>query len=371
MKFLDVFNKIKKGNYALTDEAIYASLQNGDELIPLYGGNKEHVTTERRISISAKTKKGVPITVFSGEGIVISLDGSAGSMTYKSNEKFALNHHAGFITLRKEAVQKVNLQYFALFLQNFYREMSVSDGSKTLSLTQIYAEEFNLPDYDVQCNILSKIKNIQKGLYQLKKLKASYIALSERELSVDYTAYQEKQVPIKKCLDYISGSSQLTEEKNYQRLKNRGVQHTLLTGATEKARQYVMVSEKDNINRFSGKEGLLVTRKGKAGHIEYLRPDHYIINDDAYILYIRNECKYEIDLIWLSIQYRRAFYRYASNSDNGTWNMTGFFSYTKIDIPCYDEQLSLVKKHQLLQNRITAIEQIEEQYTCLISKEIA
>ena len=229
----------------------------------------------------------------------------------------------------------------------------------------------SLPDYDVQCNILSKIKNIQKGLYQLKKLKASYIALSERELSVDYTAYQEKQVPIKKCLDYISGSSQLTEEKNYQRLKNRGVQHTLLTGATEKARQYVMVSEKDNINRFSGKEGLLVTRKGKAGHIEYLRPDHYIINDDAYILYIRNECKYKIDLIWLSIQYRRAFYRYASNSDNGTWNMTGFFSYTKIDIPCYDEQLSLVKKHQLLQNRITAIEQIEEQYTCLISKEIA
>ena len=51
--------------------------------------------------------------------------------------------------------------------------------------------------------------------------------------------------------------------------------------------------------------------------------------------------------------------------------MTGFFSYTKIDIPCYDEQLSLVKKHQLLQNRVAAIEQIEEQYGCLISKEIA
>ena len=41
MKFLDVFNEIDKGNYALTDEAIYASLQNGDELIPLYGGIKE------------------------------------------------------------------------------------------------------------------------------------------------------------------------------------------------------------------------------------------------------------------------------------------------------------------------------------------
>ena len=55
MKFLDVFNEIDKGNYALTDEAIYASLQNGDELIPLYGGNKEHKMTDRRISVSAKT----------------------------------------------------------------------------------------------------------------------------------------------------------------------------------------------------------------------------------------------------------------------------------------------------------------------------
>lgn len=48
MKFLDVFNEIDKGNYALTDEAIYASLQNGDELIPLYGGNKEHKMTDRK-----------------------------------------------------------------------------------------------------------------------------------------------------------------------------------------------------------------------------------------------------------------------------------------------------------------------------------
>ena len=119
MKFLDVFNEIQKGNYALTDEAIYSSLQNGDELIPLYGGNKDHFTTERRISISAKTKKGTPITVFSGEGIIISLDGSAGSMTYKTGEKFALNHHAGFITLKKDAVGKVNLEYFSIFLQNF------------------------------------------------------------------------------------------------------------------------------------------------------------------------------------------------------------------------------------------------------------
>ena len=51
MKFLDVFNEIQKGDYALTDEAIYHSLQNGDKLIPLYGGNKSHNKTDRKIRV--------------------------------------------------------------------------------------------------------------------------------------------------------------------------------------------------------------------------------------------------------------------------------------------------------------------------------
>ena len=371
MKFLDVFNEIEKGNYALTDEAIYASHQNGDELVPLYGGNKDHIATERRISISAKTKKGVPITVFSGEGIIISLDGSAGSMTYKNGERFALNHHAGFITLKSDAVGRVNLEYFSIFLQNFYREMGVSDGSKTLSLTQIYAEEFDLPEYDIQCSVLAKVKQTGKVLRCLKQARRAYEELKKREITVEYRKFQAKQVPIKSCIHYISGSSQLTEEKNYQRLKGQGEKYKLLTGSTEKANQYVMVSASDEIGSFSDKYGLLVTRKGKAGHTEFLVPGRYVVNDDAYILYVRDDCKYKIDLLWLSIQYRELFYQYSSSSDNGTWNMTGFFDYARIDIPQYEEQIAMVEKYQLVQKRIESIESIEEKYARLLTKEIA
>lgn len=57
MKFLDVFNKIQKGDYALTDEAIYHSLQNGDELIPLYGGNKSHNKTDRKYLLLQRQKR--------------------------------------------------------------------------------------------------------------------------------------------------------------------------------------------------------------------------------------------------------------------------------------------------------------------------
>lgn len=375
MKFLDVFNEIEKGNYALTDEAIYASLQNNDELIPLYGGNKEHRSTEKKISISAKTKKGNSITVFSGEGIIISLDGSAGSMTYKNGERFALNHHAGFITLRKNAIGKVNLEYFSLFLQNFYREIGISDGSKTLSLEQIYSEEFALPSYDIQCGILNSLQAIKNKLDSLVKLKNSYYDLINKELTTEYLQYQGKDVAISTCIDYMSGNSGLTEEFIYQTLQNHAERYLVLSSATEDNTMMGEIPKCVINNRplkvFEGKEGLLVTRNGKAGQTKYLLAGKYTINDHAYILFSKKDSPYKIDLRWLSLQYKQSFLAYASNSDNGTWNMTGFFMYTKLDIPSFDEQLAVVQKYKKLQQRINMIKKIEDQYYQLISKEIA
>ena len=375
MKFLDVFNEIDKGDYALTDEEVYASLQNGDELIPLYGGNRDHRTTERKISISAKTKKGIPITVFSGEGIIISLDGSAGSMTYKNGEKFALNHHAGFITLRKEAIGKVNLEYFSIFLQKFYREMGVSDGSKTLSLTQIYAEEFTLPDWKVQNNILRSLRAVKDKLNVLEILKKEYDSLAKKELTLDYQEYQGKAIDISTCIDYMSGNAGLTEECIYQTLQNNAEHYQVLSSATEDNTMMgeipMCVINNRKLKVFEGKEGLLVTRNGKAGNTKYLSKGKYTINDNAYILYVREDSPFTINLQWLSLQYKQDFLSYASNSDNGTWNMTGFFSHTKIDIPAYSEQLLLVRKYQILQRRIEAIKRIEDAYAKLVAKEIA
>ncbi len=375
MKFLDVFNEIQKGDYALTDEAVYASLQNGDELIPLYGGNKEHTTAERKISVSAKTKKGASITVFSGQGIIISLDGSAGSMTYKNGERFALNHHAGFITLRKEAEDKINLEYFSIFLQNFYRELGISSGSKTLSLTQIYSEEFSLPELDVQNNILKSLKRVKDKLNILIQMKKSLYSLIGKELSMDYGRYQGKDIDISTCIDYMSGNVGLTEEHIYQTLQNNAEHYQILSSATDENTMMgevpMSIINNKKLKVFEGREGLLVTRNGKAGNVKYLRAGRYTINDHAYILFKKDDSPFEIDLQWISIQYRQAFLAYASNSDNGTWNMTGFFSHTRIDIPEYAEQLLLVEKYQIILDRISAIEKIEKQYNALLSKEIA
>lgn len=375
MKFLDLFNEIEKGNYALTDEAIYASLQNGDELVPLYGGNKEHFTTERRISVSAKTKNGTQITVFSGKGIIISLDGSAGSMTYKDGEKFALNHHAGFITRRKDAAYKVNLEFFSIFMQNFYRKMGVSDGSKTLSLTKIYNEEFNLPEINVQNNILKSLKTVKEKLNAFVSLKNNYNALISKEIIMDYAEYQGKNIDISTCIDYMSGNTGLTEEYIYQTLQNNNEHYQILSSATEDNMMMgeipMCVINNHRLKVFEDKEGLLVTRKGKAGYTKYLSKGKYTINDNAYILYVKEDSPFKIDLQWLSIQYKKDFLAYASNSDNGTWNMTGFFTYTKLDIPAYEEQIALVEKYNMLKKRINSIEKMEEHYCKLVIKEIA
>lgn len=375
MKFLDVFNEIEKGNYALTDEAVYASLQNHDELVSLYGGNKEHHTSERKISITAKTKKGISITAFSGEGIIISLDGSAGSMTYKKGEKFALNHHAGFITLRKDAIEKVNLEYFSKFMQNFYRDLSVSDGSKTLSLTQIYAEEFDLPPYNIQCDILNVLKKTEEKLQLLNMAKRGMTALLDKEIVVDYEKYQGINVPISECIDYLSGNSGLTEEFIYQNLQNANQRYSILSSATE---ENTMMGEiplcsinNRNLKVFENKEGLLVTRNGKAGHTRFLCKGRYTINDHAYILFVKDNIPYDINLYWLSIQYKETFLQYASNSDNGTWNMTGFFEHTLIDIPDIEEQLKIVNLFDEINQRLDSIAKIEEMYLQLLNKEVS
>lgn len=376
MKFLDVFNEIAKGNYALTEEAVYSSINNGDEMIPLWGGNKHHRTYDRMVSISAMTKKNTKITVFSGEGIIISLDGSAGSMTYKYNEKFALNHHAGFITLRDNSRKIVNLEYFALFYQNFYRSLSVSEGSKTLSLQQIYLEEFELPPYEVQTKIMKRLRPFVNRIQLLDDIKSSLENdFLKKEILLNISDFQAENVPISKVIGYVSGNSGLTEETIYTALQRQGVRYEVLSSATEDRTKMGEVSNFEingkQIKTFEGQDGLLVARNGKAGTTRYLNPGKYTINDHAYILFVKPDCPYQINLKWLSIQYRQQFLEYTSSSDNGTWNMTGFFKNVEIDIPSIKEQNRLVDLWSMAEMYLERINNIQTSFNALVSKEFA
>ncbi|MBQ7442395.1 MAG: restriction endonuclease subunit S [Bacteroidaceae bacterium] len=373
MKFCDIFNPIEKGNHGLTEEAAYAAINLG-LMVPLYGGNSQHRATERYISERAATVDGQPMRVFDGEGIIISLDGSAGCMTYKSGERFALNHHAGFITLRPEARQRVNLRYFAAFMQNHYKSIAVSSGSKTLSLSQIYSDEFELPDKATQDELMAELGWTMRAWESLSDIKSRLDKLLVRQITATYRRYQVRDVPLRKVLDYMGGNSGLTEEFLYNNLAVGGPRYKILTGATLESKQLGQVPLCSIAGRplrvFENREGLLVVRKGKAGSTVYLTPDRYTLNDDAYILFVHDSCPYDIDLHWLAIQYRSEFMAYASAADNGTWNMTGFFDNVRIDIPEHREQLQLVGLYKRAHHLQRRIDEIHLRLQTLMAKEI-
>ncbi len=374
MKFLDIFNPIEKGNYALTDEAIYASINNSIDMIPLWGGNKEHETITRMVSRNAKTKKDVPITVFSGEGIIISLDGSAGCMTYKNNQDFALNHHAGFITMKKDSSIEINLEFFAKFFQNYFRSLSVSDGSKTLSLDQLYSEDINIPSITLQNKIMKEYNILNIKIEQLNEIENRLYNLLNKEISPEYGQYQTKNEKISNLIDSMGGNQGLTEEFIYQNLQNKNEQYMVLSSAIDDKTMMGLIPmcrlNGNNIKVFKDKEGLLVTRNGKAGQTKFLPKGNYTINDHGYILYKKNNCKYDINLQWLAIQYKKEFLSYTSNSDNGTWNKTGFFNSVKIDLPIIKEQENLVDIYNKLLKYLDNIKKIKQQFDIVISREI-
>ena len=223
----------------------------------------------------------------------------------------------------------------------------------------------------------SEFESIRKSL-------AEIIASNGRGTSLphvdgDTVSYQVRNVPVKDILDCMSGNSGLTEEQIYNMSLLEGEKYRVLTASTigDTAMGYIVpcpIATKDGkakkMKVFENKDGLLVIRKGKAGSTRYLPKGKYTINDDAYILSVKGKCQYKVDLRWLALAYRSQFLAYASNSDNGTWNMTGFFDNVIIDIPAESEQKRLVQLVDEAQKCDDLILTVQQKLDSLLKKEI-
>ena len=182
VKFLDLFEKIEKGDFGLTDAMIYKSIQMGSDFVPIWGGNQDHSIPSRYVEVDARTTKNKQITIFSGDGIIISFDGSSGSMTYKQNERFALNHHAGFFKVRSDAKKKINPKFFALFYQKQLQEASISEGSRTLTVNQIYSMDFEIPEFPTQNEIMEKVTPLLKKRQKLIEMNNKIDAIFSKHI---------------------------------------------------------------------------------------------------------------------------------------------------------------------------------------------
>jgi hypothetical protein len=375
MKFLEMFTPISKGNFGLTEMAIYKSIDKDGNFIPIWGGNKEHNTIDRMVSEFALTKSGKKISIFHGEGIVISLDGSAGSMTYKNdNKKFALNHHAGFFKVKDE----IDMEFFSIFYQSQLKELSVSEGSKTLTLNQIYNFDFEIPEHDIQLKIMKSIKpmltiksKIESFIEKIEKIKTTV-------LSENYSKFQGMLIPIGDIIECISGNSGLTKQFLYSQIQHsEEKKYIILTGSVDYSLnqrihrcQHPFNSEK-LISVVDNKSVIHVIRKGKAGTTAYFPDGNYTTNDDAYLLCVRDDSKFKINLEWLMYVLKSNFLEYASSSDNGTWNMTGFFKNVTVDLPIIEEQLRVAKEFQRLNSLENKLIRVLDKINNLLCKHIA
>lgn len=93
VKMLSDLFSIRKGDTALTEVSIYESYD--PDGIPVYGGGAALPT--HTIARDSLRGNGKAITVFSGPAIVLSVDGSSGSMRVIEKGDFACNHHAAVL----------------------------------------------------------------------------------------------------------------------------------------------------------------------------------------------------------------------------------------------------------------------------------
>ena len=191
--------------------------------------------------------------------------------------------------------------------------------------------------------------------------------------------YQVRNQPVKDILDCLSGNTGLTEELIYNMSGVSGPRYEVLTASTQSDTAMGSIPQCNlptsngqirPLKTFSDKEGLLVVRKGKAGGTRYLPKGNYTINDDAYILSVKDDCPYRIDLRWFAIAYKSEFLAYASNSDNGTWNKTGFFESVTIDIPSPKTQQALIQTVDKAQRLAGQLELAQRKLNILLNKEI-
>jgi hypothetical protein len=351
MKFLDLFDPITKGDFGLTEEAVYKSIQLGNRMVPFWGGNREHVHADRFVDEKARTKHNAPVRVFEGEGIIISLDGSAGNMTFKKGERFALNHHAGFFEVKKNS-DLIDPDFFSIFYQQLFRAASVSEGSKTLTLDAIYAIDFDIPSMPLQRRIMAEIRPILDRRYRLYEMLARISVLKRKVLSVEYRNFQVQGISVADVLACMNGNAGLTESEIYQKVCESGERYQVLSSSTldETELGWVPLFNLNGkiIKVFQDKEGILVSRNGRAGSIKFLPVGKYTLTDHAYILHLRDDCPYNVLLQWFAFQHGNAIGEYTSSSDNATWDKTGFFKSAVIDIPDIPEQQAIIDEYERL-----------------------
>lgn len=194
----------------------------------------------------------------------------------------------------------------------------------------------------------------------------------------DQKPFQGTDIPISKILDCLGGNSGLTEEYIYSKIQEpQDKKYRILTASTDgESVQYIHRCKHPKVsNRHiavaEGKPVIHVVRKGKAGFSAFFDVGNYTLNDDAYLLYLKEKLLYAVELKWLIYTLKPLFFEYSTSSDNGTWNKTAFLKNVKIDLPSIDAQKKVLKVYEKLEQLEKRLNNLKNRIESLFTKQIS
>lgn len=294
-RFSELFYPLEKGSYRLTEQAAYNSLKYKSEMVPLWGGQQSHIVENQFISIKGKTLHNKDIKIFDGGCLIISLDGSAGSITYKPERidgkeiKFALNHHAGVLRCRDNSI--LDIEYFKYRFEGFMKSLAVSEGSKTLTVGTLDRQIFEIPKIDIQREILKKYKKLDGVKSFLINQLELISKIKSKVLESSHIDNINETIQLNEIMSYKSRNDSLSIEGIYNFSPKTITEDciTVLSGSSINKYYGRIRSSASKIHSLKDKQALHLITRGKAGQLTYLPKGHYATNTNAFLLYLKEE----------------------------------------------------------------------------------
>jgi len=342
------------GNSGLTEEEIYQKIGYSGQRYVVLSGSTDEGTRLGKIPIC--NINGKQLKIFENrDGILISRNGLyAGTAIFTEKGKYALNDHAYMLHLKENCQYQVLLKWLMYQSKHTFFDYCTSSDNLTWNMTLFFKQvKIDIPSFKEQIKVVTQYdklfglkEHIQTILSKIQKIKESILV-------ENYENYQAKDVPISTVLDYLSGNLGLTEEEIYQTIGYSGQRYVVLSGSTDEGTRLGKIPicniNGRTIRVFENKEGILIIRVGDAGSTTFLKKGKYTITENAYILFLKDGCKYQVSLKWLMYQCRSSFLQYSPSANYGAWNMTGFFKNVLIDIPSFKKQENIIKEYEHLE----------------------
>ena len=245
----------------------------------------------------------------------------AGHVSYYQG-KFSVGNNVACFKLSEEALKRgVDVKYlvFKFFGVTKTITSGESGGYAALNVNKFLNSYIQLDDVEQQKKIIEFMSK-REEISKLENKITNVIGAFEK---YQLGAVEGTETPINKIVELIGGSGYLTEEFLYNNSDNLDDLLPVYSGAVEFNGRYVNRNKARKI--FT--DSLKITRKGLAGYIMFIKGD-FTINDDAYVVKIKEEYKDKVNLNFLHFYFLSIISKAISSEDgNGTFNKTKFLSF--------------------------------------------